>query len=83
MATVEAATDRLRLSLLQMEEDTVRNSGEREALALKKAALDAEAGQISSRFGHEEQRLTQVRESVLQSELRNADEAAALHALYQ
>eukprot|EP00974_Lingulodinium_polyedra_P103290 10001266-Lingulodinium_polyedra.AAC.1 len=66
MATVEAATDRLRLSLLRMEDGTARNSDEHEALALKKAALDAEVGQISARFGHEEQRLTQVWESVLQ-----------------
>eukprot|EP00974_Lingulodinium_polyedra_P028316 2731618-Lingulodinium_polyedra.AAC.1 len=63
MTTVEAATDRLRVNLLQLEEDTSRDSSEREALALKKAALDAETGQTVAQFGREEQRLSQVWES--------------------
>eukprot|EP00974_Lingulodinium_polyedra_P037096 3558540-Lingulodinium_polyedra.AAC.1 len=80
---VETATDRLRTNLLQLEEDASRDSSEREALALKKAALDAEAGQMVAQFGREEQRLNQVWESVQRSEMRNADEAATLHSLYQ
>eukprot|EP00974_Lingulodinium_polyedra_P042593 4089219-Lingulodinium_polyedra.AAC.1 len=59
-----------------MEDSTARNSDEREALVLKKAAFDAEVGQMSIRFCQGEQRLTQVWESVSQSEQRNAGEAA-------
>eukprot|EP00974_Lingulodinium_polyedra_P055871 5372881-Lingulodinium_polyedra.AAC.1 len=76
MTSVEAATDRLRTTLQQLEENAARDSGEREAFALKKAALDAEAAQIVAQFGREEQRLSQVWESVKRGETRNADEAA-------
>eukprot|EP00974_Lingulodinium_polyedra_P082877 8027257-Lingulodinium_polyedra.AAC.1 len=38
MMNVDPATDRLRTTLLQLEENAARDSGEREAFALKKAA---------------------------------------------
>eukprot|EP00974_Lingulodinium_polyedra_P021920 2116161-Lingulodinium_polyedra.AAC.1 len=68
---------------MHLEEHNAQTSEDREALTRRRVALDNEAGQMSLHILREEQRLTQVWATVMQSEQRNASESATLRSLYQ
>ena len=83
MCNVQAATDRLRENLAQLENRVELGAIDREAVVAYRSALETEASQMKSEFAMQEQQLAGARQTLLLGQACNAAQSHELAALFQ